>query len=298
MNLQAWWIAFRPNTLIVSIAPVFLGLALTYNSSQHNVNWLIGSLTLMAAILIQIGTNLINDLYDFINGADDENRLGPIRVTQSGLLSKKQVNRGAFLSFFFSLLIGFYLVYEGGVPILLIGLFSLVSGYCYTAGPYPLGYNGFGDIFVFIFFGVIATFGTAYLQILDNLFLSQYFYKIFLLSISVGSLNTAILVVNNIRDYDSDKLSNKKTLAVRFGQKFTCYEYMFLLIINYTCYVLVSVLLNNFITLLIMLPIPILSILLIRKIFYYESEDLNVLLEKTAQFSFLNALLFFISIVI
>ena len=111
MNLQAWWIAFRPNTLIVSIAPVFLGLALTYNSSQHNVNWLIGSLTLMAAILIQIGTNLINDLYDFLNGADDENRLGPIRVTQSGLLSKKQVNRGAFLSFFFSLLIGFYLVY-------------------------------------------------------------------------------------------------------------------------------------------------------------------------------------------
>ena len=296
-NLKPWILASRPKTLLAILSPIIIGVSISYKLN-FEINWVLALMTFLSAILLQIGSNFANDAYDFLKGADNNNRKGPKRMAQQGILSPDQILNMMYLVFSISVLIGYYLALIGGWVIVIIGIFSIIFAIIYTGGPYPLGYYGFGDITVFIFFGVIATFGTAYLQILDNLFLSQYFYKIFLLSISVGSLNTAILVVNNIRDYDSDKLSNKKTLAVRFGQKFTCYEYMFLLIINYTCYVLVSVLLNNFITLLIMLPIPILSILLIRKIFYYEYEDLNVLLEKTAQFSFLNALLFFISIVI
>ena len=212
MNIQAWWIAFRPQTLIVSIAPVLLGLALAYNDFK-NINWLIASLTLVAAVLIQIGTNLINDLYDFINGADNDDRLGPIRVTQSGLISQKKIKRGAFFCFFLALLIGGYLVYKGGIPILLIGSFALISGYCYTAGPYPLGYNGLGDIFVFIFFGLIAVPGTYYLQT-QNLFNKE----ALLIGSAIGFIAVAILCVNNIRDIESDKKAGKKTLAVRFGR--------------------------------------------------------------------------------
>ena len=110
MNVQAWWIAFRPKTLIVSIAPVFLGVALAYHDNSNQVNWVIGILTLMASVLIQIGTNLFNDVYDFIKGADDKDRLGPMRVTQSGLLSEKKVKNGAFLCFFLAILIGVYLL--------------------------------------------------------------------------------------------------------------------------------------------------------------------------------------------
>ncbi len=296
MNLQAWWIAFRPNTLIVSIAPVFLGLALTYNSSQHNVDWLIGSLTLMAAILIQIGTNLINDLYDFINGADDENRLGPIRVTQSGLLSKKQVNRGAFLSFFFALLIGFYLVYEGGVPILLIGLFSLVSGYCYTAGPYPLGYNGFGDIFVFIFFGLIAVPGTYYLQ--TNI----YTIESILIGSSIGFIAVAILCVNNIRDIKSDKKVGKKTLAVRFGSNSIIVLYDLMITLPYVAIGILFFSKNqNFFydaTLsLILLSMP-MAINLIIDIHRKKNHELNKVLIKTTIFMRVFFILLMIGIIL
>ena len=163
MNINAWWVASRPKTLIVSIAPVMLGLALSIHDQVFS-SILVGLSTLIASILIQIGTNFINDLYDFISGADNKDRLGPVRAIQSGLLSKNEIKLGAFICFGIALLIGLFLVSIGGTPILLIGSFAIISGYCYTAGPYPLGYNGFGDLFVFIFFGLIAVPGTYYLQ--------------------------------------------------------------------------------------------------------------------------------------
>ena len=229
MNLQSWWIAARPKTLIVSIAPVLLGLALSLNNHFFS-SLVVGLLTLIAAILIQLGTNFINDLYDFLSGADDEHRLGPTRVVQAGLLSEQQIKLGALFCFMSSLLIGVYLVFIGGTPILLIGSFALISGYCYTAGPYPLAYNGLGEIFVFIFFGLIAVPGTYYLQsgILFDL-------DSILIGSSIGLIAVAILCVNNIRDINSDYNVGKKTLAVRFGRYPIIFMYDLMIFLPYLC---------------------------------------------------------------
>ncbi len=229
MNFQSWWIASRPKTLIVSIAPVLLGLALSLNNHFFS-SLIVGLLTLIAAILIQLGTNFINDLYDFLSGADDEKRLGPTRVVQAGLLSEKQIKLGALFCFSSALLIGIYLVLIGGTPILLIGSFALISGYCYTAGPYPLAYNGLGEIFVFIFFGLIAVPGTYYLQ-------SGVLFDVdsILIGSSIGFIAVAILCVNNIRDIHSDRNVGKKTLAVRFGHYPIIIMYDLMIFLPYLC---------------------------------------------------------------
>ena len=211
MKLKSWWSTARPNTLAVSIAPVLLGISLAFHNNQLN-NIFVAFLTLVAAIMIQIGTNFINDYYDFIKGADDQNRLGPIRSAQSGLLSLSEIKYGGFISFLIALIIGIYLVIEGGVPILIIGSLALLSGYCYTGGPYPLGYKGLGDIFVFLFFGLFAVPGTYYLQ--TNILFD---FNSILIGSSIGCIAVAILCVNNIRDVNTDKKVGKKTLAVRFG---------------------------------------------------------------------------------
>jgi len=211
MKLKSWWITARPNTLAISIAPVLLGISLALHNNELN-NIFVAFLTLIAAIMIQIGTNFINDYYDFINGADDKNRLGPIRSAQSGLLSLNEIKYGGFIAFLIALMIGVYLVIEGGLPILIIGSLSLLSGYCYTGGPHPLGYKGLGDIFVFLFFGLLAVPGTYYLQ--TNILFD---FNSILIGSSIGCIAVAILCVNNIRDVNTDKKVGKKTLAVRFG---------------------------------------------------------------------------------
>ena len=278
MNINAWWTACRPNTLIISIAPVLLGLSLAINNDKFN-SFLVAILTLLAAMLIQIGTNLINDLYDFISGADTEDRLGPIRATQSGLLSKKQVKRGAFFCFLLSLLIGVYLVYVGGLPILIIGLLSLISGYCYTAGPYPLAYNGLGDIFVFIFFGLIAVPGTYYLQ-------SNELFNInsILVGASIGFLAVAVLCVNNIRDVESDRKVNKKTLVVRFGINNITILYDIMIISSYLSiliFIFRDGIYNHLGVLLLLLSLPI-AIKLIIDIHKMTGKELNLILYRTA----------------
>jgi len=294
MNIQSWWIASRPKTLIVSIAPVLLGLALSFNNQVFS-SIVVGILTLIAAILIQLGTNFINDLHDFLSGADDQNRLGPTRAVQAGLLSERQVRLGASLCFGIALLIGVYLVLIGGVPILLIGSFALISGYCYTAGPYPLGYNGLGDIFVFIFFGLIAVPGTYYLQ-------SGILFDIdsIIIGSSIGFIAVAILCVNNIRDVQSDYKAGKKTLAVRFG--------VFPIIIMYnlmiTCaYVCILILLNRSIfywdldLCLLFLSIPI-AIKLMIDIHIKDGKELNVVLIGTSNFMRIFFLLLILGILL
>ena len=280
MNIQSWWIAARPKTLIVSIAPVLLGLALSLNNNFFS-SLRVGVLTLIAAMLIQLGTNFINDLYDFLNGADDENRLGPTRVVQAGLLSEKQIKLGAFFCFISALLIGVYLVIIGGIPILLIGSFALISGYCYTAGPYPLAYNGLGEIFVFIFFGLISVPGTYYLQ-------SGILFDIdsIIIGSSIGFIAVAILCVNNIRDIDSDSNVGKKTLAVRFGSYPIIIMYDLMIILSYLS---ILVLLNrpdfywdlNFFLLFLSLPM---SIKLIIDIHIKHGKELNSVLIGTSNF--------------
>jgi 1,4-dihydroxy-2-naphthoate polyprenyltransferase len=161
--MKTWLLAFRPKTLTAAIVPVLVATALAF-ADQQTVKYWVTAFALLSATFIQIGTNFINDAIDFKKGADTHERVGPKRVTQSGLLSEKKVLLGGFICFALATLFGVPLVIEGGVPILIIGLISLAMGYCYTGGPYPLAYRGLGDLFVLIFFGLVAVCGTYYLH--------------------------------------------------------------------------------------------------------------------------------------
>jgi len=195
-SIKAIFIAIRVKTLIASISPVILASVLSLKYGVFNL--MIFSFTLLSSIFIQIGTNFANDLYDYLKGADNQDRLGPTRAVQSQLISINQMKILTFISFSFAIICGFPLVFKGGYPILIIGVVGIIAGYLYTAGPYPLGYNGWGDFFVFCFFGPIAVCGTYYLQN-DLVSLPSV-----LLGIILGSLSTSLLCVNNIRDVNTD----------------------------------------------------------------------------------------------
>jgi 1,4-dihydroxy-2-naphthoate octaprenyltransferase len=178
----------------------------------------------VGALLIQVGTNLANDYYDFVKGSDTEERLGPLRVTQAGLLPPERVHRGMQVTLGLALLVGTYLVWVGGVPVVIIGLASLVCAVAYTGGPFPLAYHGLGDLFVFVFFGLVAVGGTYWVQALS---LPP---DVLLAGAGMGALVTAILVVNNLRDVETDGRAGKRTLAVRLGVTGTRMEYLALLV--------------------------------------------------------------------
>jgi len=217
-QLAVWLWAARPRTLPAAIVPVIVGLALARRTRPIDVP--LGAATLAAALLIQIGTNLANDYYDFIAGADAKGRLGPLRITQAGLASPAAVKRAAFGVLGLAAILGVYLSAAGGWPILAIGVLALASANGYTAGPYPLAYHGLGEPFAFIFFGLVAVTGTVYLQTGQVGLLS------FLASLPVACLVTAILVVNNVRDIASDSKACKRTLAVRLGENAARLEYV------------------------------------------------------------------------
>ncbi len=208
-TLQAWASAVRPKTLAAGVVPVAVGSAL---AAQVDSFVLLPALAaLMGAVLLQIGSNLANDVFDFLNGADDENRLGPARATQRGWLSTKQMLIGTGVVFAAALLVGSYLVTVGGWPIVAIGVAGIICAVAYTGGPIPLGYRGLGDPLVFVFFGPVAVLGTYYVQVGDLSVIAAW------TSASVGLLSTAILVVNNLRDRHTDEQAGKRTLAVRMG---------------------------------------------------------------------------------
>lgn len=209
--------AFRPKTLTAAVAPVLLGTGMAFGDGLWHLQTAV--FCLFTALLIQVGTNLANDYYDFKKGADTADRIGPVRVTQSGLIPPQTVRR-AFIIVFVLAMIGFLiLVKRGGWTIALLGIISILSGIFYTAGPRPLGYVGLGDLFVLVFFGPVAVGGTYYLQALELN------YAVVLAGMGPGLISMAILAVNNYRDIDSDQRSGKKTLAVRFGRSFAQYEY-------------------------------------------------------------------------
>jgi 1,4-dihydroxy-2-naphthoate octaprenyltransferase len=218
-KIKIWLTASRPKTLWAAFSPVIIGTAMAYGEGK--VHWLSAVLAAVGAILIQIGTNFSNDYYDYFRGADKKERLGPLRVTQAGLVKPETMKRATILVFSLAFASGIYLIYRGGWPVLIIGLLSILFGILYTAGPYPLGYNGLGDIFVLIFFGLVAVGGTYYVQALEINSL------VLLAGLSPGLFSTAILTVNNLRDIASDKQAGKKTLAVRFGEDFARLEYLF-----------------------------------------------------------------------
>lgn len=222
---QIWLLAARPKTLPAAAVPVIVGMAVAGSLGTFRL-WP-AMAALLGALLIQIGTNFANDVFDFKKGADTAERLGPLRVTQAGLLSPRQVMLGMWTTFLLAALVGLYLIDVGGWPIVAIGLLSILSGIAYTGGPYPLGYNGLGDLFVFIFFGPVAVCGTYYVQA------GTLHEMAWWASIPIGALATAILVVNNLRDVETDAKVGKRTLAVRFGERGAQFEYVALLFVAY-----------------------------------------------------------------
>ena len=218
-SFKIWILACRPKTLPAAIAPVVIGSALALGDGGFH--WPSAILCFLGALFIQIGTNLANDYYDFKKGTDTSERTGPVRVTQAGLISPKTVQIAAIFSLGVALIIAFELSLRGGWPLLAIGIAAIVSGFLYTAGPRPLGYNGLGEVFVFIFFGPVAVSGTYYIQT------REINPAVILAGIAPGLLSAAILVVNNLRDIETDRKANKRTLAVRFGKTFTQMQYIF-----------------------------------------------------------------------
>jgi len=223
---RAWLLAARPATLPAAAVPVIVGGGVALYERGHMLP-LVFTVTLLAALLIQIGTNFANDYSDFHRGADHDGRLGPVRVTQSGLITHEAVRRGIVVAFGLAALLGCYLAWIGGWPIVLIGALSIVCGLAYTGGPWPFGYHGLGDVFVFLFFGIVAVTGTAYLQT------GAWSSFALLASLPVGFLVTNILVINNLRDLPTDRAAGKHTLAVRIGERATRYQYALLAILAY-----------------------------------------------------------------
>jgi 1,4-dihydroxy-2-naphthoate polyprenyltransferase len=205
--------AARIRTLPAAIAPVLVGTALAgYAHVFHPLRFIAA---LIGAIFIQVGTNLSNDYSDARRGADTEDRLGPVRVTAGGLVPPKQVLVATYVSFGVAVLAGVYLIAVAGWALLLVGAASILAGVLYTGGPRPYGYEGLGELFVFLFFGIVAVAGSYFVQV------KHLNWEAFALAVPVGLLASAILVVNNTRDIDTDRRAGKKTLAVRLGRERT-----------------------------------------------------------------------------
>lgn len=283
--------AARPKTLTAAYTPVIIGASLAY--LQDSLNLLVSLIALLCATLIQIGTNFANDYYDYKKGSDRADRVGFKRMTAVGLIEPDKMKLAAYLTMFLAFLSGLYLVNVGGVTILAIGISSLVFGIMYTGGPFPLGYNGLGDIFVFVYFGIVATMTTYYLNTLE--WSSTSFWA----SVIPGALSTNILVVNNLRDVAQDKLSGKKTLGVLLGERALQWEYTLLLALALAIpphfYFRLDASLCIFFP---YLSIP-LSLKLLAEIWSHQKKStLNGTLEKTAAFMFVYGVLFTVGLLI
>lgn len=276
-----WILAARLKTLSTVFAPIFLISAFSYRF--YSVDWVVFFTALLATFFIQVGTNFANDYYDYISGADSFREAGFKRATQSGLISPSHMKRAFILMFCCAFLSGIYLMYLGGPVIVLIGICSILFGYLYTGGPYPLGYHGLGDLTVFLFYGPVAVLGMQFLYI------SHITFSGFMLSLVPGFLSVGILVVNNLRDIESDKKANKLTLAVRFGKRFSQLEYCiclffpliisigFMMVYKHYLYVFISI-----------IPFLVFSTLFVR-IFTARDSDLNHVLVDTSKLLFFQS---------
>ena len=276
-------LASRPKTLTTSIAPVIVGSAFAVSDNYYDLK--IFLYTLFAAILIQVGTNFANDLYDYLKGADNDDRVGPVRAVQAKLISVQSMKYLMIGTFFMAILCGIPLVIRGGYPILIIGLVSIISGYAYTAGPYPLGYNGWGDLFVFCFFGPIAVCGTYFLQTLSISTESIIAGSI------LGCLSVTLLCVNNIREVDTDKKAGKRTLAVRISPQFVKIMFIGLFLLSYLFSIYLSLSLNTKVFLILIALTTPLFFNLSRDILSLKSDKLNNLLGKVSSYIIIYSLI-------
>ncbi len=220
-----WLIAMRLRTLPAAATPVLVGTALAYARGKGSA--LPALAALLGALLLQIGANFANDVFDFDRGADGPDRLGPTRAVAAGLVSARAMRVATALAFSLAAIVGLYLVLHAGWPILLVGIASIAAGLAYTGGPYPLGYHGLGEVFVFLFFGLIATTGTYWVQA------RELEPRVVLAAVAIGALASAIIVVNNLRDRSTDARVGKRTLAVRLGRAGSLLEYGLLLALAY-----------------------------------------------------------------
>ncbi|MFO0761119.1 MAG: 1,4-dihydroxy-2-naphthoate polyprenyltransferase [Byssovorax sp.] len=283
-SARAWLLASRPQTLTAALVPVLVGTAVAHASGGARPGP--AAAALFGAFMIQIATNFANDVFDHEKGADTEGRLGPTRAVQAGLLTPREVRIGMVVSILLAVLAGLYLTAVGGYPIVIIGVLSVLSGVAYTGGPYPLGYHGLGDVFVFVFFGLVAVCGTVFVQTGAVPPLA------ILAAVPVGAIATAVLVVNNVRDRSTDVTAGKRTLAVRFGRRFGVVEYAVLLFLGYAAPVAALLAFHRSpLVLLPLLTFPI-AIKLTRTLATTEGKPLNACLAGTAKLLLLHGVLF------
>ncbi|MFT4572731.1 MAG: 1,4-dihydroxy-2-naphthoate octaprenyltransferase [Planctomycetota bacterium] len=278
---KAWMAATRPATLPAAIAPIVVGLALATRHAELNL--LVAAATVFCALLIQIATNLANDYFDFKKGADTAQRLGPTRAVAAGLLSPDSVRNAAFAVLALAAVIGAFLVWHGGLPILAIGVAALLCAPGYTAGPLPLAYIGAGDLFVFLFFGLAAVAGTVWLQLG---FLTT---GVWPAASAMGALATAILVVNNLRDRHGDAAAEKRTLAVRFGARAARIEYVLCFAIAFGAAAWLALQVAGGAALALLAGIP--AAAECRRVFRNDGAALNASLAGTAKIELLFAAL-------
>ena len=289
-RLHAWILASRPRTLPASVAPVIVGTALAIQAGMFVP--LAALVALLCALLIQIGSNFANDLGDFRRGTDEIGRVGPTRVTTAGLLTPGQVKTGMLVVFGLAGLGGIYLIALGGWPILVVGFLSIVAAIAYTSGPLPFGYYGLGDLGTFVFFGLVAVAGTYYVQA------HAATPAVWLGAVAMGCLVTAILVVNNIRDADSDRQAGKRTMAVLLGRRGARIEYVVMLVIAYAVpFILWLGLGMRPWVLLPLLTLP-LAVRQTRAVFTVLGPALNRTLAGTAQLAVIYALVFAAGIIL
>ncbi len=281
---ESWILASRPKTLLAAAVPVMVGSALAVSEGKFKI--LVAIAAFLCSVLIQIGTNFTNDLYDFYSGADNAERKGPLRVLASGLITPSEMKSGIIITFLAAFIIGLYLVSVGGMIILFVGIVSILAGIAYTAGPYPLAYHGLGDVFVFIFFGVVGTVFTHYLHS------GELSAVAFWASLPVGALITNILIINNYRDFEEDKYANKNTLVVILGRTFARYQYVFMIVLSFAIPLILFFVFNvNAWIFLPYLTLP-LAYKLVKMIYTLQGTELNKTLELTAKLSALYGILF------
>jgi 1,4-dihydroxy-2-naphthoate polyprenyltransferase len=284
---KIWFLAIRPKTLIASISPVCIGTTLSLVNNSFVINYKTFYLTLFFALFIQIATNLCNDYYDFIKGADSASRKGPLRVTANGYVKPKSMKIAFIICFIFAFIISIFLSKIGGIIVLIMSVICILSGFFYTAGPKPLGYIGLGELFVLLFFGPIAVGGTFYLQtgVFDAL--------AFLAGLGPGCISTAILVTNNLRDLNEDKKVQKNTLCVVLGQFFSQKLYLGCLIFAFLIPLFFALISHRYYFSIATCFLFLLCLPLIKAVFIFKNPQvLNFVLQKTALILFIYTLIF------
>jgi 1,4-dihydroxy-2-naphthoate octaprenyltransferase len=265
--MKPWLLAARPKTLSAAVVPVLVGSALA-SHEPPGVTWWVFFCALAGSVLIQVATNLINDALDFRKGADTGERIGPVRVTQAGLISAERVLQMAWICLILAALCGIPLLNRGGWPMLIVGLASIIAAYAYTGGPYPLAYHGLGELFVILFFGFIAVGGTFYAHSL------QLTRSALLAGFATGALATVLIVINNLRDVASDRTSNKRTLAVRFGEPFARAEVAFFALVPFVAIVWLAWMRTQWGLLMPLAALPLALVVLVR-LYRSRGAELN-----------------------